>query len=365
MASGRERRPDSMSGSGGVSKVGGEESPPSRIWIAVGLIALGVAAADLLACGERTTSKPVPPDAPGVTSPSPSSSMENRAPVLLDAHLVPEKPDARSRIALVAESRDPEGDPIRYEVTWFRNGARVQAPSLQVFPDGVARRGDRIYAEVVATDGVHKTPSSRTREVTVQNLPPAATEVKIAPVPLAVGQPATATASGGDPDGDVIRWRYKWILNGQAAVDAEGPVFPGERIHRNDRLRVTATPYDTSGSGTPVESAEAAVGNRPPRIVSTPPQVPKDLTLSYAVRAEDPDGDPVSLKLEGNVPQGFVLSPAGLLTADLQHVQPGQYEIHIVATDTQGESDTQVFTLTVTGQPVAAPPARPHAPGTS
>ena len=43
--------------------------------------------------------------------------------------------------------------------------------------------------------------------------------------------------------------------------------------------------------------------------------VPEDSNLSYAVRAEDPDGDPVSFKLEGSVPEGMSISPDGNFVA--------------------------------------------------
>jgi hypothetical protein len=358
MANERERRPPSMSGSAGVNRTNGGGSPPSRGWIIVGLIAVGLLAVGLLSRHERTSSSPVVPGPPGTAPATSLSPGQNRPPVLLDAHLVPDAPNAHSRIAVAAEARDPDGDPIRYEVTWFRNGARVEAPDRQVLPDGAAHRGDHIYADVVATDGVHHTQPMRTREVVIGNLPPVASEVKISPLPLLVGEEATASASGADPDGDSIQWRYEWILNGQTVSDVDGPVFPGDRIHRDDRLRVIATPDDGSTSGTSTESAEATVGNRPPRIVSVPPQVPKNSQLNYSVRAEDPDGDPVSLKLDGNVPQGVVLSPSGVLTADLANIRPGRYEIHVVATDPQGASDVQVLDITVPEQPPAAAPAR-------
>ncbi len=326
------------------------------VWIAVGAVILGLAAVGLL----RTRSQ-TPPERSAAETQAAGENVrpglaENRPPVIDSLRLVPDKPDARSRIAVAAEAHDPDGDAIRYEVVWIRNGARVKALSRQVFPEGEARRGDRIWAEVVATDGAHQTSALRTPAVTVQNIPPAATEIRIAPAPLAMGEPATAAASGADPDGDVIRWRYKWVLNGQPAGDAEGSVFPGERIHPNDRLRVIATPYDSAGPGAPMESAEATVGNRPPRIVSNPPTVPEDSNLSYPVLAEDPDGDPVAFKLEGNVPEGMTISPAGLLTADLKTMHAGRYEIQITATDSHGQSDIQILTMTVPEQQAAAVP---------
>jgi hypothetical protein len=346
------RRPPAKSG-----KNSNSEEKQQGIWIVVAAVVVGLLILGLLRT--RQQSVPVAPvtEEQVTETETPNTPPNNRPPEIQGARLVPSSPDARSRIAVTVDASDPDGDAIRYDVTWYRNGIRVKAPPLQIFPDDVAKRGDRIRAEVVATDGFHETTPYRTASVQVGKISPIATGVELTPAPLVAGQTVEAKPVGSDPDGDPIRWRFRWTKNERTVTEERGPVFPGNQLARGDRIQVTATPWDSSGPGASVQSPETVVGNRPPRIVSSPPAALQDSKLEYAVQAEDPDGDTVHFALAGKVPEGLTISQTGVLLGDLERMVPGRYDLQIVASDPEGGEDIQSLTIKV--------PEREGAPGVS
>jgi hypothetical protein len=345
-SSSRNRRPARRPPAGtGRSSDSGEKK--QGIWIAVAALVAGVLILGLLRARQHAV--PVAPVTEQQVTETEASNTppSNRPPEIQGARLVPSSPDARSRIAVTVDASDPDGDAIRYDVTWYRNGIRVKAPPLQAFPEGVAKRGDRIRAEVVATDGFHRTAPFRTSDVLVGNTSPIATGVELTPAQPLAGQAVKAMPVGSDPDDEPIRWRFRWTKNERTVTEQREAVFPGDQLKRGDRIQVTATPWDSSGPGVSVQSPEAVVGNRPPRIVSSPPAALEDAKLQYAVQAEDPDGDAIQFTLAGNVPEGLTISQTGVLVGDLEKMAPGRYDLQIVASDPEGGKDIQSVMIKV------------------
>jgi len=350
MASDSRTRPPRRAEASRRTPDSGADGHPG-VWITVGAVILGLVAIGLLRTRSQTPAErsmaETRPAGENVT-PGPT---ENQPPVIDSLRLLPDKPNAQSRIAVVVEAHDPDGDAVRYDVTWLRNGAKVNAPPLQVLPEEVAHRGDRIRAEVVATDGVHRIGPLRTGDVVVGNLPPVASAVTIAPAPLVAGQDAQARPVGKDPDGDRIRWRFRWERDDEHSIGDDAPILPGASVRRGDRLRVIATPWDSSGPGTPVTSDPIVVGNRSPRIVSGPPGTIEGAKIAHAVQAEDPDGDPLTYALEGKVPEGLTISAEGVLSGDFEKMTPGRYNFDIVVSDPAGDRDAQSLTIQVPDRP--------------
>lgn len=337
---------------------GGSQGSPARVgkgvWLAAGLVGLMVATLGVLRLGEDadiSESAAVQGESSPAEAARETDARPNHPPTIQSARIVPQAPNARSRIGVVIESADPEGDQIRYDVRWYRNGRRLDVPPLQSLPKGTVHRGERIRAEVVATDGTDSSRPFRSREVLIQNLPPVATHVEISPANLVVGQALEAKPVADDPDGDTVLWRYRWVRNDEGIGGQNRSTLPGEFVRKGDRIRVIATPRDHAGPGTAIESAEAVPGNQMPRIVSNPPAKLDGGKISYQVEARDADGDPVKFSLEGDVPSGLRISELGALEGDLRDIAPGRYDIQIVAADPSGERDTQLLTLKVPEKP--------------
>jgi len=293
-------------------------------------------------------------DTDRVESERKTTSLPNRPPVILSAHLVPEAPGVKSRIAVVVKAKDPDGDSIRYDVSWIRNGAKVNTSSLQIFPEGMARRGDRISAEIIATDGFHRTAHFRTGEVVVENDPPVASGVEVSPPRPRTGESVEARAVASDPNRDDIQWRFRWLRNGQVVTGQSSSVLPGNLVSRGDRISVTITPFDLWDKGDSLQSTTVVVRNRAPMIVSNPPTSFHNTNIRYAVRAEDREGDPLTFFLEGDVLEALSISKTGVLVGDLAKIPPGRYDIQIVVADPEGDKDIQTVTLKVPRRAAAA-----------
>lgn len=101
-----------------------------------------------------------------------STSLGNRGPQLLGVALEPaEGLQVGGTVKAVPEAQDPDDDPLRYEITWRVNGSSVQESGRELETQGL-RRGDRIVAEVRATDGTVTTQSVTSRELQIGNSAP-------------------------------------------------------------------------------------------------------------------------------------------------------------------------------------------------
>jgi RHS repeat-associated protein/uncharacterized repeat protein (TIGR01451 family) len=99
----------------------------------------------------------------------------------------------------------------------------------------------------------------------------------------------------------------------------------------------------------------SVMGNQPPRIVSTPRLTgAANQQYQYNVRAVDPDNDTVGWHLEKG-PAGMSISPTlGTLAWQPQSYQTGSFNVVVRATDAQGTSAYQSFTVTIA--PADRPP---------
>ena len=82
------------------------------------------------------------------------------------------------RCEISGKSEDPDGDAVRYRISWFRNGvAQPFADTSQEVPARLVRSGDRWRCQVVPSDGEEDGPTAGSEEV----------EVGSAPIPQALG----------------------------------------------------------------------------------------------------------------------------------------------------------------------------------
>lgn len=150
-----------------------------------------------------------------------------------------------------------------------------------------------------------------------------------------------------DPDYDLVSFRYQWFVNGEPQADLEGPVLPGDRFRKGDRIAVRVTPHDGKENGETFSAQPFVVPNAPPRFVTEPPLQFRARVYGYAARAEDPDGDPVAYTLEEG-PQGMAIDGhSGALSWQIGAEQAGSYTVRIVAADEEGAKAIQEYSLTV------------------
>jgi hypothetical protein len=312
----------------------------------------------VVGCGSAPEPKPSRPMA---TAPA-TEREANQAPVVERVLLSPPHPLAGDRVQALVTAMDPDGDPYRVSYAWFLNGTPL-AETGQTLLVPTVRKGDRLEVEVVVTDGRAESTPGRV-SARAGNRPPSLREVRLAPdAPVLVGTRIEARPDALDPDGDSLRFRYAWLVNGRP-VETEGDALDGATLHRGDRVAVRVVASDGDDESAAVLSGELEIANSPPEIVSRPGGLGSDGVFRYAVEASDPDGDR-NLRFELlEAPRGMTVDPvAGQIAWQPEAAQAGKHAVEVAVLDGLGGASAQRFELTVTAEAPAAaepPPAAPE-----
>jgi hypothetical protein len=192
------------------------------------------------------------------------------------------------RATLRSAASHREGTAVSWK--WFVNGSEQRFAS-GTMAAGSAKKGDEIQVEaMVARPG--GTVAIRSRKVRVANAPPRVTGAELSSLSPGKGEPLAATASSQDPDGDAIRWIFRWRINGKVVQEGENPELRLSTAKKGDEVYCEVVPNDGEATGPTLATQIVTVRNSPPIIRSTPPSVAgQDGVFTYRLMAEDPDGD--------------------------------------------------------------------------
>jgi len=141
------------------------------------------------------------------------AGMANAKPRLTQVILDPADEVARGdAVSASARAGDPDGDPLEFEYRWSVNGRWLSGGERSLSTEGL-KRGDRIRAQVVASDGERESDPLESAEVMVANAAPRI--VSSPPGQLADGE-FQYQLEAEDPDGDrTLRFR---LLEGPAGM---------------------------------------------------------------------------------------------------------------------------------------------------
>jgi hypothetical protein len=201
------------------------------------ILALGFAA---LSCGAEAVA-PEHDTGDGIRS----GAGGNAAPVVRSVRIEPEgEIAAGSEIGLHPEAYDPDGDSISYRYLWWVNDATVPHEESVLSTEGL-RRGDRIRARVVATDGSELSEPFEAGEVTLTNA-----------VPVIVSEPPGLGLDGHfhyevraeDPDGDrPLRYSLALAPEGMRLIDSDTSIEWRPDSRQAGRHVVEVVVEDTEG----------------------------------------------------------------------------------------------------------------------
>jgi hypothetical protein len=279
-------------------------------------------------------------------------------PVIERLSLEPAAPEARGRLRAVTEMT---GRWTSLEYAWKINGAAFGGGSAEVVVP-VVKTGDTISVEVVPIRGAQR-GAAKTASVRVENQKPMLLGLSIdrAEDDRRELRDDTdvwkAAVRAEDPDGDRIRFSYRWFLNGEES-DQDSEFFVASGLTRGDRLEVEVRASDGKVSTAPARSGQVEVGNSAPEIVSSPPRVDARGQFRYDVRVEDGDGD-------RNFRFALRQAPRGMQIDDINGIvrwapgtdQEGRHSVEIVVTDEGGAESTQSFSLALIQQTEDSVPA--------
>jgi hypothetical protein len=187
----------------------------------------------------------------------------------------------------------------------------------------------------------------------VRNRPPRILGLQVRPAEHLAGQDVRVRAAAEDPDGDEVRLRYAWLVNGEE-VEASGTTFATASLQRGDTVQVQVVASDGRRQSQSVRGPLLTVDNAAPAIVSKPGPPGPDGVFRYQVRADDPDGDRNLRFRLAQGPRGMtVTAVGGLVEWPMGEGPEGTYPVEIVVEDPRGATGHQRFELTM------APPAAP------
>ncbi len=183
------------------------------------------------------------------------------------------------KLVILAPARDADGDPVKLNVGWTREG-KLAAAATETLGPSLFRKHERVRVIVTPQDGI-ESGLPVTDEVLVANAPPTAPAVVFAPARPSAGAPlrAMVQAPAHDPDADPLTYRYRWLRDGspvhlpggdggQEAGWTSVNEAPASLLAKGQRWEVEAQAWDGEVHG-PSGRATAEVVNTPP----PPPEV--------------------------------------------------------------------------------------------
>lgn len=134
-----------------------------------------------------------------------------------------------------------------------------------------------------------------------------------------------------DADGDATREELFWSVNGREVISEKGRVLRRKNLNKGDAIVATLLVKD--GVLENQQSIQTIIGNAPPQWLRDPRAL-KQLD-GYTVQAMDPDGDPLTYRLQG-APKGMTISNTGQISYKGSTTEPGgAYTIAVLAEDPQ------------------------------
>jgi outer membrane protein assembly factor BamB len=163
-------------------------------------------------------------------------------------------------------SVDPDGDEVSYTFAWWRNEKPLPPmASPAVVPAAQTNRGDRFRCAATPSDGSLSGPSA-TAALIISNSPPTPARVRLSPQTPTIRQPVRCevVTKSVDPDGDAVRYRFRWEKDGAVQPFSETTdEVPSRMLKPGDRWRCFVTSTDGDDDGVEAASEEGLVGVPP------------------------------------------------------------------------------------------------------
>ena len=221
----------------------------------------------------------------------------------------------------------------------FQDDPLPVIPRPNAAPAGPAAEGDE--GEDLGVETVESSEGA-----TGSNAAPTVGTVTVQPQPPTAVADLRVSASPTDPDGSFPLVTYQWAINGTQLLGEGGQTLSHERFHRGDV--VTSTIVASDGEAKATATTQITIQNAAPTITTRPEFVSTIDGLQMS--AKDPDGDPLTWRLEG-APYGMTINPkSGVIAFKGSQVdQGGAFTVSVVAEDPEGATATWRFSAEVKG----------------
>jgi hypothetical protein len=249
--------------------------------------------------------------------------------------ILPESPTTGDELHAVFSSA------VSVSWQWQKNGQLLENEKNPKLATSRFAKGDSISVVVTAGGKVGKA------SVTIANSPPEIGAVRLTPDYVCRGVDITAVPNSKDADGDEIRYRCTWKVNGEDTYD-DSLVLKGDRFKKGDRISAVITPYDSEGTGKAFMTQALTVPDAAPVFTTIPPGSFQGKMYTYNAVAHDPDGDAVNYSLAKS-PKGMTIdSKSGAIRWPVGADDTGNHDIELIAQDSEGAKSFQQFSLHTT-----------------
>ncbi len=273
---------------------------------------------------------------------------ENLPPEIRDIEITPREPVTGENVKLSFKCVDPDARRCKSSITWILNNEPVKDIKGFMFPGSRLHKGDVLYAKITATDDKGGEVSVSSPEVYVLNAPPRIVRYVITPPNPSADDSIKVELEFEDPDGDSVSAEFVWYVDGEVVDGVNDNVLPPGHARSGQSVEADVTPFDGDSRGETVHIGPIEIANRPPRFVSPPPTNMQVFgTFQWQFKAVDPDGDPLSFSLEGDVPPGMRIDPSsGVLSwqVDSEVLKQGLSFV-VVVRDSHGAETKMPITL--------------------
>ena len=185
------------------------------------------------------------------------------------------------------------GEGVSYEVRWTVDGRPVEALRGQDTVPASSTAKGQVWGVQVTPENEGKVGEASSASVTVVNTP-ATASVRFTPSAPVTTDEVEAVLDITDPDGDEVRVRWSWTVDGEAAGFGTGAV-PAGATRKGQVWEVSAFLHDGEIENPVPAVADFTVGNTPPSVASAtvlPSQPGRFDTLSCEPSGwADDDGD--------------------------------------------------------------------------
>lgn len=134
--------------------------------------------------------------------------------------------------------------------------------------------------------------------LTTGNHPPVVRAATFHPTPLVLTGPIVVHVDAQDIDRNPLSFRYRWIVNGQPALNQESEQLSPELLKRGDALSVEIWPHDGMVEGSPFTTGPVVVVNSPPVVAGLaiePESVSPGIRVQARADTSDADKDVIRL----------------------------------------------------------------------
>lgn len=208
------------------------------------------------------------------------------------------------------------------------------APALKTQAPGEAGVSGSVGSPVQVS-GISSGSSAELAVAEDRGRPPVIEKVSFEPGFPVTGEQLLARVQASDPDGDEIKVRYRWEIDGEAVQESEDSTL-NSPLHRGAFIEVAVIASNSSADSGPVK-VSVFVGNASPTLRLAGQSLGGDNTYRATIEAADAEGDPVKFALKTG-PPGMNIDPdTGIVQWLVRPEETGSgYEVQVAARDSEG-----------------------------